>query len=266
MLFPTKFSQKKNFIFWSLFFGLELIGTTSMALGGDREQGNSRSGRPANEGGVKSSETSTAVVNHQEVSFDSTVFEHHAKAEEEVLRASFIMTNNSKRPVKITGLDTSCTCLDVRTDKKTLAPGEKAKIKADFSLSKLDGTSQKFVYVKTNHPDYKELRLSVKVTIKPLFEIEPKMLNWVVGEDPVEKRILFKVSGERPVNIISVTSSKGSVKVIKKVIEAGKVYELLLKPESTANTTLGMIRVVTDSKIKKHQNQLVYFSVRPPKI
>ena len=71
-------------------------------------------------------------------------------------------------------------CALIRTDKKTLVPGEKARIEADFSLSKLAGTSEKFIYVKTDHPKFKELRLSVKVSIEPLFEITPKMVSWAV--------------------------------------------------------------------------------------
>ncbi len=197
-----------------------------------------------------------------ELSFESTVFEYRAKPEEKILHASFVMTNNGSETVKITGLDTSCTCLDVRSDKKALMPGEKARIEADFSLSKLVGTSEKFVYVKTDHPEYKELRLSVKVSIEPLFEITPKMVSWAVGEQAVEKSIRFKVSGDQAVDIVSVTSSKGSVSVTKKVIEEGREYELLLKPKSTANTTLGMIRIVTDSKVEKHRTQLAYFSVK----
>ncbi|MCF6312858.1 MAG: DUF1573 domain-containing protein [Verrucomicrobiales bacterium] len=221
---------------------------------------------PAANAGAKAKASTQAKVQHsqtaRDLSFDSSVFEHRAKPDEEVLHASFVMTNNSKQPVKITGLDTSCACLNVRSDKKILAPGEKAKIEADFSLSKLTGTSEKFVYVKTDHPDYKELRLSVRVSIEPLFEIEPKMLSWAVGEESKEKVIKFKVSGDQAVNIVSVTSSKGSVSVIKKVIKPGKEYALVVKPESTANATLGMIRIVTDSKITKHRIQLVYFSVK----
>ena len=196
------------------------------------------------------------------VSFDSTMFEYHARPEEEVLHVSFVMTNSGSSPVKITGLDTSCTCLDVRADRKVLAPGEKARIEADFSLSKLVGTAEKFVYVKTNLPEYREFRLSVRVTMDPLFEIEPKMLDWVVGEKAVEKRIRFRVLRDQPVNIISVTSSRESVSVRKQVIESGKAYDLILKPESTVDTLLGMVRIVTDCEIEKHQIQLAYFSVK----
>lgn len=221
---------------------------------------------PAANGGAKAKASTQAKVQNEQsvrkLSFDSTVFEHRAKPDEEVLHASFVMTNNSKQPVKITELDTSCTCLDVRSDKKVLEPGEKTKIEADFSLSKLAGTSEKFVYVKTDHPDYKELRLSVRVSIAPLFEIEPKILSWAVGEEAREKSIKFKVLGKQEINIVSVTSSKGSVSVDKKVIKEGREYELILKPKSTASTTLGMIRIVTDSKIAKHRTQLVYFTVK----
>ncbi len=199
---------------------------------------------------------------HGVVSFDSTLFEYHAKPEEEVLHAFFVMSNTGEGPVEITGLDTSCSCLDVRADKKVLAAGETARIEADFSLSKLAGTAEKFVYVRTNSPNFEEHRLSVRVTIDPLFEIEPKMLDWTVGEKPVEKRIKFRVLRDEPVNIVSVTSSRESVSVKLRVIDPGKSYELILKPQSTDDTLLGMIRIVTDCEIGKHKTQLSYYSVQ----
>ncbi|MCF6311992.1 MAG: DUF1573 domain-containing protein [Verrucomicrobiales bacterium] len=242
-------SHQKLFTYTKLLFALSLLAWL-----------------PAANGGAITKTSTQAKVKHpqtdRELGFDNTVFEHRAKPDEEVLHASFVMTNNTEQPVKITGLDTSCTCLDVRSDKKILAPGAKAKIEADFSLSKLAGTSEQFVYVKTDHPDFKELRLSVRVSIEPLFEIEPKMLSWTVGETPEEKAIKFKVLGKRGVNIVSMTSSKGTVSVDKKVIKEGRESELILKPKSTASTTLGMIRIITDSKIAKHRTQLVYFTVK----
>lgn len=196
------------------------------------------------------------------VSFDQTVFEYHAKPEEEVLQASFVMENRGKYPIKITGLDTSCTCLGVGADKMELAPGEKTRIEAEFSLAALAGDAEKFIYVRTDSPDLPEARLAVRVKVDPLFRIEPKMLDWTVGEEPGEKRIRFEVLGEQPVNIISVTSSKDSVAVRLEEIEAGKAYDLVLQPGSTAQSTLGMVRIVTDCKIKKHRTQLAYFSVK----
>lgn len=197
------------------------------------------------------------------VSFDQTVFEYHAKPEEEVLLASFVMSNNGKRPVRITGLDTSCTCLGVRSDRKALAPGERAHIEAEFSLAALAGNAEKFVYVRTDSPDLLEARLTVRVKVDPLFRIEPQMLDWTVGEEPGEKRIRFQVLRERPVNIVSVTSSKDSVSVRLEEVEPGKAYDLVLQPESTARSTLGMVRIVTDCEIEKHRTQLAYFSVKP---
>ena len=93
---------------------------------------------PAN-GGAEAAITTEPSGKHGVVTFDSTVFEYHARPEEEILHTSFVMTNSGDGPLKITGMDTSCTCLDVRTDKKVLAPGEQARIEADFSLEKLAG-------------------------------------------------------------------------------------------------------------------------------
>ncbi len=196
------------------------------------------------------------------IHFDRTVFEYHAKPEEEVLQVSFEMRNGGKDPVRITGLDTSCTCLGVGADKEELAAGERAQIEAEFSLEALAGDAEKFIYVKTDSPDLPEARLAVRVRIDPLFRIEPKILDWEVGEEPGEKRIRFQVLGEQPVHIVSATSSKDSMSVRTEEIERGKTYDLVLQPESTARSGLGMVRIVTDCEIEKHRTQLTYYSVR----
>ena len=63
-------------------------------------------------------------------------------------------------------------------------------------------------------------------------------------------------------NIVSLTSSRKSVSVRSEVIEPGKVYDLILKPDSTADSMLGMVRIMTDCEIEKHRTQLTYFSVK----
>lgn len=223
-------------------------------------------------GEPKASDSSTTVSGgeagveqtgkHGVASFDRTEFEHHAKPDEDVLHVSFVLTNIGDGPLEITGLNTSCSCLDVRSDKKKLAPQEKALIEAEFSLEKLGGTAEKFVYVKTSLPEYKEFPLSVRVTIDPLFEIEPKMLDWMVGEKPEEKRIKIRVLRDEPVNLLSAKSSREAVSVRIDTVESGRAYDLILKPESTEETMLGMLRIETDCEIEKHKTQLAYFSVK----
>ncbi|MFK5921563.1 MAG: DUF420 domain-containing protein [Verrucomicrobiota bacterium] len=197
-----------------------------------------------------------------EVSFKNTLFEYHAKPADEVVQASFVLKNNSSADVEIIGLETSCSCLDVRADKKVVKPGQEALIEADFSLEKLAGTAEKFVYVRTKSPEFNEQRLTVRVTIDPLFEIEPKMLDWVVGEPAKEKRIKFRVLRDQPVKITSLSTKSEKAEVRLDVIEAGKAYDLVVKPVSTEDILLGMIRIETDCEIKKHRNQMAYFSVK----
>ncbi|MCF6313753.1 MAG: DUF420 domain-containing protein [Verrucomicrobiales bacterium] len=197
-----------------------------------------------------------------EVSFENTLFQYHAKPEDEVVQASFVMKNNSAEMVEITGLETSCSCLDVRADKMKVPPGGSALIEADFSLEKLAGTAEKFVYVRTKSPDFHEQRLTVRVTIDALFAIEPMMLDWVIGEPAKEKRIKFRVLRDKPVKLVSVSTQSEKATVRLEVIEPGKVYDLVVKPESTEAGLLGMIRIVTDCEIEKHRNQMAYFSVK----
>ncbi len=196
------------------------------------------------------------------LSFTPEVFEIHAEPADDVVTARFEVTNATDNVVRIIELDTSCACLDVRSDANDIPAGATVAVEADFSLEKLVGTAEKYVIVHTDHPDHAKVRLAVRATVDPIYEIKPLTLDWKVGEAPEAKEISFKVVRDKPIHITGLNSSREqSFSVALRAVEAGREYRIVLTPKTTEKELLGFIRAETDCEIEKYSSELMYFKV-----
>lgn len=196
------------------------------------------------------------------LSFTPEVFEIHAEAADDVVTARFEVTNDSAENIHIVELATSCACLDVRADANDIAAGTTLAVEADFSLEKLIGTTEKYVIIHTDHPDYAKVRLAVRARVDPIYEIKPLTLDWKVGEAPEAKEISFKIVRDKPIHITGLHSSREqSFSVAMRAIEAGREYRIVLTPNTTEKALLGFIRAETDCEIEKYSTELMYFKV-----
>ncbi len=197
--------------------------------------------------------------------FSPSVSVNRASVEADSFTATFSINNQTGRPVKITKVDSSCSCLSAKADRDLLRPGEAATVSATYSISKMAaGEAVKKIYVETDHPQNPRTELTVVVAIDPAFEIEPKMVTWVQGESPAPKRIRLRSLRDEPVHVVSAESSRDSVSCRVITETPGRDYWLELTPESTDKIILGMLKIETDSKIKKLRKQMAYFAVQAP--
>jgi putative membrane protein len=196
------------------------------------------------------------------LTFTPSVFRIHANPEDDVVSAQFEVSNAGDAAVRIVELDTSCYCLEVRSDSEEIAAGATVLVEADFSLEKLVGTTEKYVIVRTDDLEQAELRLGVQVTVDPIYSIEPLTLEWKVGEALVPKEIIFKVVREQAIHVTELQATREeSFSVALKTVEPGREYRVVLTPKTTQKQLLGYVRVVTDCEIEKYANELMYFKV-----
>ena len=98
--------------------------------------------------------------------------------------------------------------------------------------------------------------------IKPVFvDIEPKTIQWWVGEEPVEKTTTVKMNADTPMTIKNITATRDNVEFSWKEVTPGREYLVTVKPKSTKEVTLGALKIETDSTIPKYQRQLAFFSI-----
>lgn len=79
---------------------------------------------------------------------------------------NFIFKNESGKPLKITGVNTTCGCTGSKIDKAELAPGEATVLSVQFnSKGYKNGPVTQRVYVNTDDPDKPVVQYTIKAEI-----------------------------------------------------------------------------------------------------
>jgi hypothetical protein len=189
------------------------------------------------------------------------VIELKPKPEDENITTEFVFHNKGTKPVKVLKIDSACSCLSASLDKAVYQPGEKGVGKAEFKISSFTGRHEKSVHVQTDDPAQSEWVVTFVIEVPEIIKIEPKTLQWWLG-DPTESKVTrVTMQGSEPMKITRITSTREQVQFSFKEITPGKEYEVTVKPNSTSEVMLGALKIETDSKIPKYQRQLSFFSV-----
>ncbi len=198
--------------------------------------------------------------------FDADPLVLKPKPEDEEIEATFTFTNKGSKPVKVTKLDSSCSCLEASLDKAVYAPGDKGTGRALFKVSSLVGRHEKSLHLFTDDPAEPEKVLTVVLDVPEEISIEPKLLEWVLNEPAAPKELTVKMLGKDPLKITKVTSTRENVTFESKEITPGREYRITVKPASTAEITVGMLKIETDSKIPKFARQMAFFNIVRPEL
>jgi hypothetical protein len=198
--------------------------------------------------------------------FDQDPLELRPKPEDEQIETSFTFTNKGKNPIRVTGLDSTCSCLEASLDKAVYAPGEKGTGKATFKVSSFVGRHEKTLHIYTDDPAEPDKVLTVVLEVPEVVSIEPKLLEWVFGEEPRAKELTLKVVQAEPMKLKSVSATRENVTIETKEITPGREYRITVKPSATDVITVGMLKIEMDSKIPKFARQMAFFNIVRPEL
>lgn len=202
-----------------------------------------------------------------ELLFDNDPLEIKPKPEDEEIETTFTFKNGGDKSLAITGLESSCSCLEASLDKQIYAAGEKGTGKAKFKISSFVGRHEKTLHIFTNDPDHTDQVLNFVLEVPAVVSIEPKLLQWIVGVKPEPKEFIVKMVGQDAMKITNVTATRQNVTFEYKEIIPGREYKVILTPTDTSGVTIGALKIETDSKIPKYQRQMAFFSiVRPDQV
>jgi len=200
--------------------------------------------------------------------FSETLREIRAPVDVSKVTAEFTFTNGGDKPVSIRKYDSGCSCIGLRVKdgKLSYAPGESGLLQADFELGNYSGSVDKVIALwLDNDPDSQPShRLTVRVHIPVIVELEPKTLKWALDGDLAPQTIHIRIHDERAIRVTAVTSSSPAFKPVLKTIEEGKRYELVVTPAKTDTPGLGILRIETDSESPKHRLQQAFAVIRKP--
>jgi hypothetical protein len=201
---------------------------------------------------------------HADLVFDQNPLEIKPKAEDEEIEATFTFKNGGDKPIHITGLESSCSCLEASLDKADYAPGEKGVGKAKFRVSSFVGENEKFLHIFTDDPKYPDQIMTSVVDVPVVVNIQPKLLQWVIGSKVEPQEFTVTMVGADPMKIINVSSTRESFKLETKEITPGREYKIKVTPTTTESITIGALKIETDSKIPKYQRQMAFFNIVKP--
>ena len=198
--------------------------------------------------------------------FDSMLKETHLAADSESVTIDFHFENKSDKQVVIRRYDAACNCMQVsiRDGKLTYGPGEKGTIRSVFDMKNFMGVVDKAVmlYLDDDPQDEPSIVLTTRIHIPVLVVVEPKTLQWSIGEQPVGKTVSITMHHTEPIRIRRVVGSTDGFLYKLRTVDEGKSYELALTPKDTGRPVLGIFRIETDCAIEKHRIQQVFGVIR----
>ncbi|RYD48516.1 MAG: DUF1573 domain-containing protein [Verrucomicrobiaceae bacterium] len=162
--------------------------------------------------------------------------------------------------------DCPCAAVGVKDSKLTYKPGESGTVRIVFDLGKVPETADKVVsiYLKGDSEDHPSIKLSSRIIVPVVVELEPRSVIWDIGSKPEPKTVKVTINDSEPVKILSMASSDPNFKQELKTIEEGKKYEVVITPTSTKEAGMGVLQVETDSKSDNRRSHPVYMLVRQP--
>ena len=183
----------------------------------------------------------------------------------------FEFENKTKKTIQIARYDSACSCLSARVaepeGKMSYKPGEKGKIVVDFELGSFSGSVEKTVMLWTTD-DPAQVPSSVltsAITIPVLFDVSPRTLFWDHKGSKEPQVIKLKVSGDKPIRILSHQGTNENYSYKLKTIRDGWEYELVVTPQSVESMGMGLIKLTTDAAIPRYQRQQAFVCVRRAK-
>ncbi len=188
----------------------------------------------------------------------------------EVVAHDFVVKNVGDEDLNITKVRASCGCTAAAPDKDILAPGDSATIKVEFNSKGRSGVQKKYVYVFSNDPKQKQIRLAFTTKIlvgdeldakevkQPKLAVSDKKVdfgNVVAGETKsAELNIINKGKSELIVKDIRTTCDCITATLSSKKLSPGEVAFLNIMFDS--NRRMGEVtRTVTLVTNETHHNE-----------
>ncbi len=201
---------------------------------------------------------------HAGLVIDQVPLELFPKPEDEVVEADFTFTNKSDKPIRVTGLESSCSCLEASLDKPVYEPGEKGKGRAKFKVSSFTGKHQKVLHIYTDDPESPDTILTTVIDIPVIVSVEPKLVQWIIGDKPEPKEFTVIMTGKDPIHVTQVESTRQTVTASFKEVTPGREYRIIVTPSATTDVIIGAVTLRTDSVIPKYQRQLAFYNIVRP--
>ena len=201
------------------------------------------------------------LLAHAGIEFESTSVKVTVGPEDEAADFIYKFKVTGDKPVRITGIEVSCGCMEASSAKSEYAPGETGEVKVIMKVGSVEGEMLKPTTVTTNDPKNQSIQLDATVNVPKIYEFTPMTTSWNMGDEPVTKILTLKVLSKDPINVLKYASTRENMAAEMTVVKPGREYQIKLTPKSTAQPELGLLTIETDCKIAKYTRRQAFFTI-----
>ena len=134
--------------------------------------------------------------------WDTTDIYIEMEPEQEEARATFTVTNQGEKTVRIAQIKASCGCTGSIVDKKIITPGESSEIIGTFHKGKRQGLNRNKLQVYLDSEPEPVATLFMNVRIPTLIEAMPQVVYWSQNNSKSARRVRLNLD-ERYINEVT---------------------------------------------------------------
>jgi hypothetical protein len=154
-----------------------------------------------------------SLLNASTLVWEKTEAHIEMAPDQEEARATFGVTNEGDKAVRIARIKTSCGCTGSIIDKKIIQPGESTEIVATFHKGKRQGLNRNKLQVFLDNQADAVVTLAMNVNIPTLIEATPQIVYWNSTSSKTERRVRLKLDKRYITEILRIEYDQTQIKV-----------------------------------------------------
>jgi hypothetical protein len=208
---------------------------------------------------------SATLLNAASLIWDKTEAHVEMTPEQEEARATFNVTNEGEKAVRIARIKTSCGCTGSIIDKKIIEPGESTQIIATFHKGRRKGLNRNKLQVFLDSQADPIVTLAMNVKVPTLIEAMPQIVYWNAGSSKTERRVRIKLDKQYVDELISIDYDQSQLSVTEEAGEAGSDVErvLVIQPKDFTKLYRGAVTLYATGPKGRKADSRIHVFVQP---
>ena len=206
-----------------------------------------------------------SFLNASTLVWDQTEVRIEIGPDEEEARASFKVTNEGEKVVRIARVKSNCGCTHTILNKKILPPGESAEIIAIFSKGRRQGLNRNRLQVYIDSQTDAVVTLKMNVQVPALIEAQPQIVYWK-PESSKSSRHVRIIMDERYIDqILQIDYDRSQLTVTQESdnLKNNNAILLKVKPKDFSKLYRGTITVYVGGPDGRKAETRVHAFVQP---
>lgn len=186
----------------------------------------------------------------------------------ETVRHIFSFTNSGDKPLHIEKVHSSCGCTAALVSTKTLAPGDRSEVQANFDSTRFRGEVSKTISLYSNDPKQPVVQLVVKGKVLETLSVTPALVY--LGQVAVGKTSIAQVALQNHGDVelrldkVQTTSPDLVVKPSTATLSAGQrvILDVELTPRPGQDRFSGYVMLPAHGSLRTDLRIPVYADIR----